>query len=62
MDVNALTTAIGSFGFPIVACILMFYIYNRTVEEHAAESKAFTAAINELRIAIVELKDKLNHD
>lgn len=31
MDVNAIIQAIGSVGFPIVACCAMFYLYDKTV-------------------------------
>ena len=31
MDVNGLIQAIGSVGFPIVACCAMFYLYDKTV-------------------------------
>lgn len=33
MDYNAIIQAIGSVGFPIVASIGMFYLYNKTVTE-----------------------------
>lgn len=29
MDFNAALQAIGSVGFPIVACCAMFYLYNK---------------------------------
>ena len=31
MDVNVIIQAIGSVGFPIVACIGLFYLYNETI-------------------------------
>ena len=31
MDVNAIVAAIGSVGFPIVACCGLFYLYNETI-------------------------------
>lgn len=31
MDVNAVIQAIGSVGFPIVACCAMFYLYDKTI-------------------------------
>ena len=33
VDYNAIIQAIGSVGFPIVASIGMFYLYNKTVTE-----------------------------
>ena len=31
MDINTIMQAIGSIGFPIVACIGLFYLYNETI-------------------------------
>lgn len=33
MDFNAALQAIGSVGFPIVACCAMFYLYNKILGE-----------------------------
>lgn len=33
VDYNAVIQAIGSVGFPIVASIGMFYLYNKTITE-----------------------------
>ena len=31
MDANTVISAIGSVGFPIVACCALFYLYDKTV-------------------------------
>ena len=31
MDASAVIQAIGSVGFPIVACCAMFYLYDKTI-------------------------------
>lgn len=31
MEIDALIQAIGSVGFPIVACCGLFYLYNQTI-------------------------------
>lgn len=31
MDLNVIAQLIGSMGFPIVACIGLFYLYNETI-------------------------------
>ena len=31
MDANAIVAAIGSVGFPIVACCALFYLYDKTI-------------------------------
>lgn len=32
MDANDIITAIGSVGFPIVACVGIFYLYDKTIK------------------------------
>lgn len=62
MDVTTVTTLIGSLGFPIVACIYMAYINNEQNKRHETESHEMASAINELKIAITTLTEKLNKD
>lgn len=31
MDANVIIQAIGSVGFPIVACCALFYLYDKTI-------------------------------
>lgn len=52
MDVNDIVALIGSLGFPIVACVGMFYLYNRTL-------KGFTSTLNDIAIEIKELREEL---
>ena len=52
MDVNDIVTLIGSLGFPIVACVGMFYLYNRTL-------KGFASTLNDIAIEIKELREEL---
>lgn len=52
MDVNDIVTLIGSLGFPIVACVGMFYLYNRTLKD-------FTSTLNDIAIEIKELREEL---
>lgn len=49
MDFTALTTFIGSVGFPIVACIFLFLQLNKQTE-----------TLNELKIVMTKLIDKLD--
>lgn len=55
MDVNAITTAISTVGFPIVMCGLLFWYMIKQREEHAVESKETQEVIADLRVAITEL-------
>lgn len=52
MDVNDIVALIGSLGFPIVACVGMFYLYNRTL-------KGFTSTLNDIASEIKELREEL---
>lgn len=52
MDVNDIVTLIGSLGFPIVACVGMFYLYNRTLKD-------FTSTLNNIASEIKELRNEL---
>lgn len=49
MDFTGLTTFIGSVGFPIVACIFLFLQLNKQTE-----------TLNELKIVMTKLIDKLD--
>lgn len=51
MDINALSTLITSVGFPIAACICLFYLLNKQTE-----------TLNELKIVMTKLIDKLDVD
>ena len=52
MDVNDIVTLIGSLGFPIMACMGMFYLYNRTLKD-------FTSTLNDIASEIKELREEL---
>lgn len=55
MDVNDIVTLIGSLGFPIVACVGMFYLYNRTLKDFTSTLNDIVTQIKELREDIKEL-------
>lgn len=52
MNVNDIVTLIGSLGFPIVACVGMFYLYNRTLKD-------FTSTLDDIANEIKELREEL---
>lgn len=62
MDVQTITTLIGSLGFPIAACIACFSMLNKEREEHKQEIAKVTEAINNNTIALEALKGKLDRD
>ena len=57
MDVVQL---ISSVGFPIVACIALFWQLNKTNEMHREEMNMIKDSIDELKGAIQLLTQKLN--
>lgn len=61
MDVGTITSMIGSLGFPIVACIYMAYVNAKQTEAHKEEMAKITEAVNELKIAITSLVDKISN-
>lgn len=59
MDANAIISLVGTLGFPIVMCGALFWYMIKQNEQHSTESHEMRDAINELKLAIVELTDKL---
>lgn len=70
MDLNTIIAAIGSLGFPIVACCAMAYFFAKVNENyrtdikemtssHRAEIDKLTEAINNNTIVIQKLIDKM---
>lgn len=55
MDVNDIVALIGSLGFPIVACVGMFYLYNRTLKDFTSTLDGIASEIKELREELEEL-------
>lgn len=55
MDVNDIVALIGSLGFPIVACVGMFYLYNRTLKDFTSTLDDIAGEIKELREELKEL-------
>ena len=62
MDMNAITTLIGSLGFPIAACIACFWMLNKERDEHKSEMQKVTEAINNNTLALEALKGRLDKD
>lgn len=55
MNVNDIGSLIGSLGFPIVACVGMFYLYNRTLKDFTSTLNGIVTQIKELREDIREI-------
>ena len=61
MDLNIITQIISTVGFPIAACCYMAYANQKQTEQHKAEMDKMTEAVNDLKIAIVTLTEKINN-
>lgn len=62
MDIQAITTLIGSLGFPIAACIACFSMLNKERDQRIQEMEKFTEAINNNTLALKALEGKLHKD
>lgn len=59
MEFQDILTAISTVGFPIVMCGGLFWYMIKQNEKHSDESIAMREAITELKVAIVQLIEKL---
>lgn len=53
MDANGIIQAIGSVGFPIVACCAMFYLYDKTITK-------LTSTLERIDKTLDKVLDKLD--
>lgn len=60
MDMSNIVQLIGSLGFPIVACGALFWMLNKQQELHREEVNSIKEAIDELRVAILQLTNSIN--
>lgn len=59
MDMQTILQAVGSVGFPIVACGAMFWLNYKTGERHREEMNKITEAVNNNTLAITKLTSEL---
>lgn len=59
MDFASLIAAVGSVGFPIVMCLVLFVYNQKTDQMHDDEIKALTSAIAENTKELTRLIDKM---
>lgn len=62
MTFETVLTAIGSVGFPIVACIGLFYYMTKQREAHQEETSKLSEAINKLEIVMAKILTRLGGD
>lgn len=59
MDITAITTIISNVGFPIAACIAMFWYVNKQTDVHKQEIDKLTESLNNNTKALNKLVDAL---
>lgn len=62
MDTNSIIQMVGSLGFPIVACGALFWMLNKQTELHRDEMNVLKEAIDELRVAILQLTNMIQQN
>lgn len=60
MDVQSITTIISTIGFPIAACIAIFYMLNKEREDHKAEVDSLKGILTEVKETIAALKQLID--
>lgn len=60
MDIQTITTAISTVGFPIVICLIMIYINEKQDERHNNEITTLKESLENNTIAITKLIEKLD--
>lgn len=59
MDANTITTLISTVGFPICVACYMINVNQKQAQAHKEEVSKMTEAINELKLAITSLIEKI---
>ncbi len=62
MDVSGIVQVVGSLGFPIAACIAVFWYLMKESENHKAEVNKLSEALQNNTIALTKLCDELEKE
>lgn len=62
MDISTISTIISTVGFPIAACIAMFWYINKQSDIHKQEIDKLSDALNNNTIALTKLTDAIVGD
>lgn len=57
---NEIITAIGTVGFPIVACCGMFWLYNETITKITTTLEKLNATLDRIEIRLDQLENKVS--
>lgn len=56
MDANTIITMVSSVGFPIAACVGLFYLYDRTIKELTITLSKIDSTLDGVAKAIEEMR------
>lgn len=62
MDTNTIFTLIGSLGFPIVMCFMLFKDQKESRDSHAKEIDKLSSVIEANTEAIITLTERVGRD
>lgn len=62
MDMSSIVQIIGSLGFPIAACIAVFWYLMKESESHKAEVNKLSEALQNNTLALTKLCDELEKE
>ena len=57
MDANIILQAIGSVGFPIVACCALFYLYDKTITKLTTTLEKVDKTLDKVFDKVSAMKD-----
>ena len=60
MELNQLMQAIGSVGFPIVACCALFYLYDKTITKLTATLDKMDTTLDKVFERVSQLEKKVD--
>ena len=61
MDANVILSAIGSVGFPIVACCALFYLYDKTISKLTSTLDKVTGTLDKMDATLERVMDKIDN-
>ena len=61
MDANVILSAIGSVGFPIVACCALFYLYDKTISKLTSTLDKVTITLDKMDSTLERVMDKIDN-
>lgn len=61
MGIQEVLTAISTVGFPVAACIALFWFNYKQTQQHSEETAKLSETINNNTIALTKLAEKISH-